>query len=97
MWGELLGCLEDQAALAHAEGRVDLAVSLAAAAAKSRERLGLVERSPRGEARWQAHLDALRRALPDVQFGIAWQEAQEWQIDNAIRNALSLQDETATA
>jgi len=97
MWGELLSCLEDQAALAHAEGRVDLAVSLAAAAAKSRERLGLVVRSPRGNARWQAHLDALSRALPDAQFGIAWQEAQEWQIDNAIRNALSLQDETATA
>jgi len=54
-------------------------------------------RSPRGNARWQAHLDALSRALPDAQFGIAWQEAQEWQIDNAIRNALSLQDETATA
>jgi predicted ATPase/class 3 adenylate cyclase len=95
MWEELLSCIEDRAALAQAERRADVAVSLLAAAAKSRERLGLEVRSPRGELRWQARLEELRRALPEMQFAVAWQEAQQWQIDDAIRNALSTQDETA--
>ena len=44
---ELLGCLEDHAELAEAEGKLEVAVTLAAAAARSRDRLGL-HRSPRG-------------------------------------------------
>jgi predicted ATPase/class 3 adenylate cyclase len=61
MRAELLACLEDQAALAGAEGRADEAAELAAAAADSRARLGLV-RSPRAERRWQATLAALAQA-----------------------------------
>ena len=97
MWEELLGCLEDQSALARAEGRMELAVRLAAAAANSRQRVRLLARSSRGESRWQEHLDGLRRALPELQFDSGWQEAQEWQIDSAIRNALSTESETVTA
>ena len=95
-WEEVLGCLEDHAVLAHAEGRSDVAVCLAAVAAKSRERLGLVH-SPRSEARWQARLTEMRAAVPDLQYSGLWLEAQQWQIDNAIRQALSAQRETATA
>ena len=93
---ELLACLEDHAELAHAEGKVEIAVGLAAAAARSRERLGLT-RTPRGELRWQAHIGALRRALTEAPFDSAWAEAQQWQIDEAIRHALSAQVERVTA
>ena len=95
-WEEVLGCLENHAVLAHAEGRSDVGVCLAAVAAKSRERLGLVH-SPRSEARWQAHLGEMRAAVPELQYSGLWLEAQQWQIDNAIRQALSAQRETATA
>ena len=93
---ELLTCLEDHAELAQAEGKLEIAVGLAAAAARSRERLGL-KRSPRSELRSQALIGALRRSLTDGPFDGAWAEAQQWQIDEAIRNALSAQVERATA
>ena len=47
---ELLGCLEDHAELAEAEGKLEVAVGLAAAAAQSRERLGLTPFAPRRAA-----------------------------------------------
>ncbi len=93
---ELLGCLEDHAELAQAEGKVVIAVGLAASAAKSRERLGLT-RSPRGELCWQALIGRLRRTMIEAPFDSAWDEAQQWQIDEAIRHALSSQIERATA
>ena len=93
---ELLGCLEDHAALAEAEGKREVAVGLAAAAARSRERLGLT-RSPRGELRWQALLGRLRRAMTEAPFDSAWDDAQRWQIDEAIGRALSAHLERATA
>jgi tetratricopeptide (TPR) repeat protein len=93
---ELLACLEDHAELAQAERKVEVAVGLAAAAAGSRERLGLT-RSPRAELHWQALVAALRRTMTDAPFDSAWAEAQEWQIDEAIRQALSAQMERATA
>ena len=93
---ELLGCLEDHAELAQAEGKVEIAVGLAASAARSRERLGLT-RSPRGELRWQALIGRLRRTMTEAPFDSAWDEAQQWQIDEAIRQALSSQIERATA
>ncbi|MGZ5131177.1 MAG: hypothetical protein ACXWJ1_07780 [Caldimonas sp.] len=92
---ELLGCLEDHAELAEAEGKVEIAVGLAASAAKSRERLGLT-RSPRAELRWQALIGRLRRTTSEASFDSAWDEAQQWQIDEAIRHALS-RVERATA
>ena len=93
---ELLGCLEDHAEVAEAEGRHEVAVGLAAAAAQSRERLGLI-RSPRGERRWQAFVGRLRRAMSEGLFNSAWNDAQQWQIDEAIGQALSAHRERATA
>ena len=96
MRDELLGCLEDHAELAEAEGKLEVAVTLAAAAARSRDRLGL-HRSPRGELRWQALVGRLRRAMTDAPFNTAWSDAQELQIDEAISQALSAPRERATA
>lgn len=96
MYEELLGCLEDYAELDHAEGKADVAVGLAAAAARSRERLRLT-RSPRAELRWQALLGRLRRAMTEAPFESVWDEAQHWQIDDAMRHALSSRLERATA
>ena len=93
---ELLTCLEDHAELAQAEGMVEIAVGLAAAAARSRERLSL-KRAPRNELRWHELAGALRRAMGDASYDAAWAEAQQWQIDEAIRHALSAQAERATA
>jgi predicted ATPase/class 3 adenylate cyclase len=93
---EWLGCLEDHAELAQLEGKVEIAVGLAASAAKSREQLGLT-RSPRGELRWQALIGRLRRTMTEASFDSAWDEARQWQIDEAIRHALSSQIEHATA
>jgi predicted ATPase/class 3 adenylate cyclase len=93
---ELLACLEDHAELAQGEGKVEVAVGLAAAAARSRERLGLI-RSPRSELHWQGLIGRLRRTLTDAPFEGAWDEAQDWQIDEAVRHALSAQAERATA
>ncbi len=93
---ELLGCLEDHAELAEAEGKREVAVGLAAAATRSRERLGL-PRSPRGELRWQALLGRLRRAMTEGPFDSAWDDEQRWQIDEAIGQALSARLERATA
>ncbi|MES2992364.1 MAG: hypothetical protein V4844_13175 [Pseudomonadota bacterium] len=95
-WEDVLGCLEDHAVLALAEGLPDVSVGIAAVAAKARERLGLVH-SPRDEARWQAHLAAMRVAVPDLQYSGVWLDAQDWQLDVAIRHALAPQKETATA
>ena len=93
---ELLGCLEDHAELAQAEGKVEIGVGLAASAAKSRERLGL-NRSPRGELRWQALIGRLRRTMTEAPFDSAWDEAQQWQTEDAICHALSPQIERVTA
>ena len=93
---ELLGCLEDHAELAQAEGKAEVAVGLAAAAAHSRQRLGLTL-SPRAERRRQALIGRLRRTLTEGPFDSAWDEAQHWQVDEAIRHALSPQSERATA
>jgi predicted ATPase/class 3 adenylate cyclase len=92
MWDELLGCLEDQALLALIEGRADLAVRLAAAAGQSRDRLRLA-RAPRNEARWQAHLDTMRKAKTGGAFDTAWSEGRNWQVDDAIGRALSTRDQ----
>ena len=96
MRDELLGCLEDHAELADAEAKLETAVGLAAAAARSRERLGL-SRSPRGEERWQALVGRLRRTLTDAPFESAWDDGERWQIDDAIAQAISAQPERATA
>jgi tetratricopeptide (TPR) repeat protein len=83
---ELLGCLEDHAALAHAEGSIELAVRIAAAASKTRERLGLV-RPPRSEQRWQGQVEALRRAMPSPALDAAWDEGSGANLEETIRAA----------
>ena len=93
---ELLGCLEDHAALAQVEGRLEVAAGVLAAAAQSRQRLGL-KLSPRAERRRQALIGALRRTMTDAPFESAWDEARHWEIDQAIRQALSPEGERATA
>ncbi len=93
---ELLGCLEDHAELAEAEGKLEVAVTLTAAAARSRDRLSL-HRSPRSELRWQALVGRLRRAMTDGPFNAAWDDAQQLQTDEAISQALSAHRERATA
>lgn len=93
---ELLGCLEDQALLAGAEGRHDTAVRLAAMVGASRERLGLAG-SGRSERRWQASLAALRETLGGARFDAAWREGKDWQVDEAIRSAQAVRTEPAAA
>ena len=85
---ELLGCLEDHAELAEAEGKREVAIAVAGAAARSRERLGLI-RSPRGELRWHALVHRLRRAMTEGPFGSTWDAAQRLPIDDAIGQALA--------
>ena len=96
MWEELLGCLEDHAALARTQGRAELATHVSAAAATSREKLSLI-RPPRAEARWQAQLEALRAALSASGFAEAWREGRAWDVDQAIRSALATREETVAA
>ena len=48
------------------------------------------------ELHWQALVELLRRAMPDESFAAAWSGAQQWQIDDAVRRALSPRAEPAT-
>ena len=96
MWEELLGCLEDHAAVARVQGRAEPATHVSAAAATSREKLSLI-RPPRVEMRWQAHLESLRATLSAPGFADAWREGQTWEVDQAIRSALSSREETVAA
>jgi len=97
MWAELIGCLEDQAGLAHAEGNDDLAVRRAAAASASREGLGLA-RPPRVEHRWQEQLVALRQTMSSEVFDAAWNQGRAaWELNDDVHNALSAQIETRAA
>jgi predicted ATPase len=96
MWDELLGCLEDHAVLAGAEGHLDAAVRLAAAVGASRDRLGLT-RSGRSERRWQAEVTKLRQAMNGADFDAAWNEGRDWPVDRAIRGAAPVEAQTAVA
>ena len=96
MWEELLGCLEDHAELVRFEGGADLAARLSAVCAGTREKLRL-GRPPRVELRWEAHLDALRSALSVPVFDSHWSDGSHWDIDQAVRSALSTQDEAVLA
>jgi predicted ATPase/class 3 adenylate cyclase len=88
MWEELLGGLDDLAALIHREGPVDLAVCILAAAAMARKRLRLVL-SPRKGERAQALTAALRDTLTVPVYESHWDDGCEWEIDHAIELALS--------
>ena len=85
----LLGCVEDHAILASAQGANVVAIRLAAASTQVHERLGLT-RSPRAERRWQAYLDELSEVPDDTDYFGEWLEGQRWTVDDAVRQALAL-------
>ena len=86
---ELLGCLEDHAVLARLQGEVEAGVRLAATAQAYRSRLDLV-RSPQGERKWEARLDALRSHLPAQAFAEVWNAGSNAELESAIRAAHTL-------
>jgi non-specific serine/threonine protein kinase len=88
MYADLVACIEDLAALDRAEGLVDDATRLYAAAANVRERLALV-RSPRAEVRWKNETASARRFLGDAAYDAASSEGRHWEIGEAVRRALS--------
>ena len=88
MQAELLGSLEDHAALARSVGLVEEAVRHYATATIARERLGLV-RPPRNEQRLQAEFSAMRESLGDAAFEAAWADGQRCEVEEAIRRALT--------
>ena len=96
MQEELLGCLEDLAALIGQEGDAVRAVRLLATATGSRARLGLAQ-APRAERRHQDLKDALQRALPDDAFSAAWNEGRDEALDAAIRQATAVRGEAVPA
>ncbi len=95
MWDELLGCLEDFAELIHQEGSSDRAVRIWAAAAKARVRLSLA-RSPRAEVRSQNQLTTYGRAITGATLGTNLMDGCEWDVEDAIVNALQATAETST-
>jgi predicted ATPase/class 3 adenylate cyclase len=86
MWDELLGCLEDCAELRHGEGDPGMALRLAAAVHRARERLSLA-RSQRDEA-VQASLSADYRKATAELAADAWNEGMGWEVEDAVRHAL---------
>jgi tetratricopeptide (TPR) repeat protein len=94
MWEEVLGSLEDFAELVYLEGAVDVALRLSAAAERARAHLQLVK-SPRVEQRWQAHIANLRLTIAGPTFDSRWEDGRAWEIDDAVRAALSTQREVA--
>jgi predicted ATPase/class 3 adenylate cyclase len=93
---EMIGCLEDHAVLALAEGRAELAVNLATVTATWRDRLNL-RRSALNEQRWQAELQSMRQAMSPAAFDTAWREGADWQIDRAINSAREPQADESPA
>ncbi len=96
MQEELLGSLEDLAALIGQEGDVVRAVQLLASATVSRARLGLAP-APRAVRRHQDLHDALQRALPDDAFTAAWNEGRDSELDAAIRQATAVRGDAVPA
>jgi hypothetical protein len=96
MQEELLGCLEDHAALAAQEGDPGRAVGLLAAVTASRDRLGLAA-APRARRRNQDMQATLHRALPDDAFTAAWNEGRDAELEAAIRQATAAREEPVTA
>jgi len=84
---QLLGCLEDQALLAAAEGRPDGALEVAAAVEQARRRM-VLGRNPWEEQRWRQRLGRLREALPEKEVQVAWDRGRRWEVEAAIKAAL---------
>lgn len=89
MWDELLGCLEDHAALMHREGAYLPSVQVSAIATKVRQRLQLAH-APRIEQHWQSHLDSLRECLTEETYAAGWSTGWEQrEVEDAIRSSLA--------
>ncbi len=91
---DLVDCLEDHAELALRMGDAKLGARLGAAAEQFRGRLDLA-RSPKGHWRWQTRLDSLRKCLPDMLFGIAWEAGRTIELNVAVRDAQTLRQNAA--
>jgi non-specific serine/threonine protein kinase len=88
MRAELIGCLEDHAALARSVGAIEEAVRRYATASFARERLGLV-RASRNEQRLQPEFASIRESLGDAAFEAAWSDGRCCEVEEAIRRVLS--------
>jgi len=88
MWAELLEGLEDFAELAAAEGDVERAVQLAAATTRARERLKL-SLSPRAGRRYTELATLWLQALRNEDYERCGREGGGWDVEAAVRHALS--------
>lgn len=93
---EMVGCLEDHAVLATAEGQFEQAAELAAAAAQARDRFVLV-RPPLEERRWQAMLSRLRENLDAALLEAAWHRGEQRKTDEAVKAVLAARASAACA
>ena len=84
---EMIGSLEDFAALAQSSGEVEHAVRLYATATAARERLTL-RRAPHAERRLRGLLALARRALGDADFEAASLQGREARLEDGVRLAL---------
>ena len=90
MYAELLGCLDDHAALHQSSGSAAAAARLYAAAEASRKVLA-VPRSPGQERRWKESVAAVRSAMGNADFQQAWFEGESWEAGDAVRWALTVE------
>jgi predicted ATPase/DNA-binding winged helix-turn-helix (wHTH) protein len=84
---EMIGCLEDFAGLAQADGDAKRAVWLYAAASAARERQALAL-TPRAERRRREAVATAQRALPEPDFQAANSAGRDWRLGDAVLNAL---------
>jgi tetratricopeptide (TPR) repeat protein len=88
MYAELIGCLEDHAALFQTSGNAGVATRLYAAAEAAR-RLHALPRTPREEQRWTDGVAATRSAMERADFQRGWSEGESWQANDAVQCALT--------
>jgi predicted ATPase/class 3 adenylate cyclase len=94
MHEELLGCLEDHAALLHASGQIEPAVRMYAAIDVARQRMAL-GRPPRAEARVRSTIASLRAGMEESAFNAAWSAGTRREIGEAAAEALAVAPEEA--
>jgi tetratricopeptide (TPR) repeat protein len=95
MNAEMLGCLEDHAAILHLDGHTAEAVRLYAGIEAARARLALRRRT-RGEHRWRAEVAAARAAVDEQAFNAAWAEGEAWTLEQAFDHASGRETAFAT-
>ena len=86
MHAQVLGCLEDLAALMQSLGLVEDAVRLNGAVETFRERLAL-PRPPRSKKRWDSSIAAARAILGGASYDEVWADGRTWELDGAVRRA----------